>query len=503
MHHPSRCAVVALLSLAAASSCSAEATGPGELTGSQSSELRTPPSLNAKLPARSNGVLPKAAGPRTGTIHVVNVQLGAARDLGKLVEGDYDIASRKGDTVTIYATDQELTELEKSFHVVSIERRYDRSQPQRRPTGERGLGTYHSYESMTRDLAMYAAAHPSIARLSSVGKTHEGRDLWALRISDNPDAEEDEPELAYISSMHGDEILGVEMCMYFIDLLLKGYRTDARITHLIDNAEIWIMPLMNPDGFVSGDRYNAQGYDLNRSFPDGAETNIGNLLDGPAMGLSGRPVEVNAVMRWRAAHNFTLSANFHGGATVVNYPYDNDGHWGYSACPDDQLFIFLSKTYSSHNGPMWTSYEFDFGIVNGGDWYVIDGGMQDWVYRYLGGMEVTIELSDNKQPPQSQVPTFWHQNKESMLAFFEQGLMGIRGVVTDASSGAPVHAAVTINSNTHLTFTDPDVGDYHRLALPGTYTLTVRAPGYGTQTVSNVVVTEGNATRVDVELVAR
>ena len=108
---------------------------------------------------------------------------------------------------------------------------------------------------------------------------------------------------------------------------------------------------------MAGTRENAYGYDLNRSFPEGSPpNNFGNILDGPSMNLAGRPAEVRSTMQWMAANRFTLSANFHTGALVVNYPYDNDGLGSVnSPCPDDALFRQISETYSSHNTPMWNS----------------------------------------------------------------------------------------------------------------------------------------------------
>ena len=207
-------------------------------------------------------------------------------------------------------------------------------------------------------------------------------------------------------------------------------------------------------------------------------------------------------MQWSANQSFVLSANFHTGALVVNYPYDNDGLGSVdSPSPDDALFEYLAATYASHNPPMFASPYFPGGITNGAAWYAIDGGMQDWNYRYLGIDEVTIELSDTKWPAASLLPTLWNDNRESMLSYIEAVHIGARGLVTDAATGAPVYASVGVAGNAQPVFTDPDVGDFHRLLLPGTYDLTFSAPGYVSQTVHGVVVADGVETPVDVALV--
>ncbi len=378
-------------------------------------------------------------------------------------------------------------------------------QPEDEPIGDGAkldLGVYHDYAALTIALQEYAAAHPAISQLVSLGQSVQGRELWAMKITDNPAVEEDEPEVKYVSTMHGDEPVGTEMCLYLIDELLNDYATDPRITEFVDETEIWIVPLMNPDGREAGTRGNAHGVDLNRNFPDGAVSPIGNIFDGPPMDTAGRQVETVCVMEWSAEQSFSLSANFHTGALVVNYPYDNDGLGSvFSPSPDEDLFVHVSELYSVHNAPMWNSPTFFHGITNGAAWYSITGGMQDWHYRYLSCNEVTIELSDIFWPAESTLPGYWADNGESMLSYFEAVHMGARGLVTDAVTGAPVYAAVSVEGNEHRVYTDPDVGDYHRMLLPGTYSLTFSAPGYASRTIAGVEVADGATTRLDVRLV--
>ncbi len=363
------------------------------------------------------------------------------------------------------------------------------------------LGSYHDYAGVTSFLASYAASYSDVCSLVSLGQSVLGRELWALKISDNPLLEEDEPEFKYVSTMHGDERIALEMSLYLIDHLLTGYGSDPDVTELVDETEIWIVPLMNPDGLESGSRYNANGVDLNRAFPDGAVSSIGTVFTAPLTDFSEFEPEVAAIMQWGIANSATLSANLHSGALVVNYPYDNDGLGDVdSPTPDDALFEYLSETYSSLNLPMWNSSSFPRGITNGAAWYSMTGGMQDWNYRYLSCNEVTIELSDVKTPAESLIDAYWNDNRDAMLAYMGAVHMGIRGLVTDAVTGEPVYAQITIAGNAHPVYSDPDVGDYHRLLLPGNYDVTLGAPGYSSRTISGVSVIGEGPTRLDVEL---
>ena len=314
--------------------------------------------------------------------------------------------------------------------------------------------------------------------------------------------QEDEPEFAYIANMHGNEPVGMEMSLYFINELLSGYGTNTRYTDLVNNTELWIVPLMNPDGLQVNTRENANGDDLNRSFPDAVLSPFGNVLDGPAPAIADKPVEVRHLMNFSLANNVNLSANFHTGALVTNYPYDANGNGfaDYAICPDDALYRELSLTYSRTNAPMYNSPEFTQGITNGDEWYEVYGGMQDWNYRYTGNLHVTVELSNSFRPAAGTLPTLWNNNRDSMLNYASAVNWGIRGIVTNVNTGAPIRAKVTIVGNAAPVFTDGDIGDYHRVLLPGTYSVTISAPGYVSRTFNNIGVVGTTATRLDVKL---
>jgi len=406
----------------------------------------------------------------------------------ELILSGVDIAGVHGATARAHVSAERLAQLRSRGLTVEV-------LPETRDHYLGLTSGYHSHAELTAELQAIESSYPGICRLYNIGNSVQGRALWFMKISDNVDLEEDEPEFKYISSMHGDEVVGMELCLNLIQLLAGSYGTDPQITNLVNELEIWIMPLMNPDGYTMGSRYNAQGVDLNRDFPD--------RVNDPINTTAGRAVEVRHVMNWAFAHSTVLSANFHGGARVVNYPYDSDPNpWAnYSATPDDALIRELSLTYSRLNANMYNSPWFNQGITNGVEWYLIYGGMQDWNYVWQGCSEVTIELFDTKWPAYSQIAGLWNENRASMLAYMEAGLTGARGLVQDSVSGQPVNATVRVVGIDHDVFTDPDVGDYHRLLLPGSYSLRFSADGYQTQTVVGVVVGSGNATRVDVPLV--
>ncbi|MCK5378379.1 MAG: carboxypeptidase regulatory-like domain-containing protein [Acidobacteria bacterium] len=398
-----------------------------------------------------------------------------------------------------WGTPEDLEELERlgySFEVVAEERDpqaltmcTDPDGPPFEPPDS--WNCYPTYSQYVDLMTYYAATYPGLCRLVDLGGTQDGdHRLLALKISDTPDIEEDEPEFFYTATMHGDETAGYVLTLRLAHELLTLYATDSEISGLVDNLVIWINPLANPDGtFAGGDsnvsgsrRGLSNGADPNRSFPDpsaGDDPDAGSWY-----------TEVQAMIDLAEAESFVMSANFHGGAEVVNYPWDV---WS-ARHPDDAWYQTVSHIYADNaqaDSPSNYMSGFDDGITNGYDWYQIHGGRQDFMNYYYGCREVTIELSDAHTLDSNQLEAHWGYNRQAMLDFMKEARYGIHGLVTDATSGNPVAATIKVvghDSETYKTFAfaDPDVGDYHRPIEAGTWDLEFSAWGYVSQTVSNI-----------------
>lgn len=272
----------------------------------------------------------------------------------------------------------------------------------------KAFADYPSSQQVADKIRAIVAKNPKIMKLVSIGKSNKGKDLLFVKISDNVEMEEVEPEFKYISSMHGDEITGRELTTMLLEEIGDKYGKDAEITELVNNTEIWIMPSMNPDGSDMKQRANAKWSDLNRNFPD--------IISDSQSSANGREIETQAVMKFQATRQFSLSANFHGGTIVANYPWDSK----YDLHPLDAFVKELSTEYSERNPEMISSDEFPGGITNGAAWYVVRGGMQDWSYNWHNDLQITIELSHQKWPPYSQIPSFYKNNRDSMVHFMKQ-----------------------------------------------------------------------------------
>lgn len=268
---------------------------------------------------------------------------------------------------------------------------------------------YPTPEAIEKDLKAIALKFPGITKLYSIGKSAQSRDLWVMKLSKNARIEDRRPEFKYIANMHGDEIVGREIMLRFIKDCTENYGRDPKITTLLDKFQIHILVSMNPDGAATGTRSNGNHYDLNRDFPDFSTSDNQDSFDN-------RQPETQAVMKWQSEHKFKLSANFHGGAEVVNYPWDTVA----DRFPEETLIKELSREYAENAPYIAKSTYFENGITNGYAWYEVDGGMQDWSIYWRKDMQVTIELSDEKWPDYSRIDYYYKQNRPALIRLIER-----------------------------------------------------------------------------------
>lgn len=317
---------------------------------------------------------------------------------------------------------------------------------------------YHNYQALTAELRSLADAHPEIAKLTSVGKTVQNRDIWMMTISDQVEEEEGEPELLYIANMHGDEVVGRELSIYHLRRLLNEYGSNSRVTNLVNNSKMFVIASMNPDGFELRQRYNAESVDLNRDFPDFTSDNN----DTPV----GRAIETKGIMDLHASHHFVASVNFHGGEVCFNLPWDTKTNNPISErFGDDAVLSSMGRAWADSNPTMVANTGFDRGLTYGYEWYEVNGGMQDWSIFYRQSMHATVELSYSKWPQASYLATAWRENQEAMLAYHERALTGVHVQVVDSQGrNVPSFDLSVESANRSITYTQ---GFAHRTTTEG------------------------------------
>ena len=430
-------------------------------------------------------------------VYVVEVTAPDHDSLIVLLDAGYNVGSVYELTATMYLDEYEYDEvLALGYPTELVE-----VQPTA-PAQEKASG-YTTPAEIEILLTGYVQEYPNLCRTQVLGTSVNGNTIWAIKVASNPDTPADKPVVKFIATIHGDEPIGTELCLNFAEELLAGYGVDSYITDFLDRTVVWLVPMMNPDGFLLNSRRNAHSVDLNRAFPVYGTDYTSTWFDGAPLGDDVREPEVASIMRWSADVHCALSMHFHSGALVVNYPYDNEPgipSRTEAPTPDDEMFQYISLEYAVQNTPMYTGGNFPEGIVNGSFWYSITGGMMDWNYRFIGCPEVLVELSYTKKPDSALLPQLWLDNRNSMYAYAETAHIGIRGLVLDKNTDAPVWTKVLLEGNAQPVFSNPDYGNYHKLVLSGAYNVSYQAEDYITYYVDNVVVEEGPATRVDIAM---
>lgn len=349
--------------------------------------------------------------------------------------------------------------------------------------------TYSAYQSMMEAFPTQAQATGNRScTLLDLGTLNSGRKILGVRLNNGqPDGK---PKFLYSSTMHGDEVTGMMLMLRLIDEFCTS--NDSRILNILNNVDLFIFPNTNPDGTYYGGnnsmnqarRYNINGVDLNRNYKDYFN---GDHPDGNSWAL-----ETQWTMQLAQDYLFTMAANYHGGAEVMNYPWDAvyDNH------PDKAWWQLVSAEYVSNARTYSSSYMTDTyssGVTNGAAWYVITGSRQDYENAYGECREITVECSSTKKPSASTMPTYWNYNHTAMLAFIEQCTKGVHGFVYDAVTDEPlqgVSVSVENHDNNLSKVTSHNVGDFHRPIKGGTYTFTFTKDGYYPESIQ-VTVADG------------
>ncbi|MDN5328576.1 MAG: carboxypeptidase [Bacteroidales bacterium] len=342
---------------------------------------------------------------------------------------------------------------------------------------------YYTYQEVINIADSLANAYPTICQKILIGQSVQGRQLAVLKISDNVATNEAEPEIFFEAGIHGDEIGTVENIIRFARDLCRGYGINTQITNLVTTREIFLLLMVNPDGREAMSRYNANFVDINR---DG-----GYMWNGEGNSSAAwSQVETKAVRNFLNQRHFVVFTDYHSGTEFISYP------WSYRPNPaPDQVHINnLAAIYANNSGYSNIPYAAGYAGM-----YPINGSTKDFNYGLWGSVAWSIEISNSKQPPASQIYYYYNKNKPAMLALIQHAGYGIGGSVYDSITGQPVAARIRINGTIPF-YNDPEVGDFHKYVVPGTYNVEVSANGYQTKTITGVNVTAYNAVQLNISL---
>jgi carboxypeptidase T len=304
------------------------------------------------------------------------------------------------------------------------------------PAGDTG---YHSYTELTTEVAAVAAAHPNIVKRFSIGTSYQGRQLWAVKISDNVNVDEPEPEVMFDGTHHSDEHMATEMTLHILHWLVDGYGVDPRITNIVNYHEIWIVFLVNPDGAeydISGGRFhfwrkNRQpspgtssiGTDINRNYSyhwciDGRTSANPQAITyhGPSPFSSPEDRAMRDFLASRVVNGrqqIRMAITFHEYGRLVMWPY------GYTltdvpadmTTQDHASLSIIGKHMAATNG---------YRPEQASDLYISNGTSRDYQYGVYRIFAYTFELSAKDYPDDSLIASETGRNKEAVLYLIER-----------------------------------------------------------------------------------
>jgi hypothetical protein len=441
----------------------------------------------------------QAAPPEKHHLAAISLADGIAVHAAQQAGVALDCQSRlPNDVAEITVTDRQLAEMRRLGAQVQVllldledwyARRLAATRPPPKPSGidwsGGGMGGYFTLAEMEALLDQLASAYPSICTPKfSLGTSIEGRDLWAVKVSDNPTVDESEPEVRVDALHHAREPISMHATLYFLDWLLENYGTDPLATHLVNDREIWFIPAVNPDGY----EYNRSiapngggmwrknrrdngagsfGVDLNRNYAfewgyDNSGSS-GNPDDETYRGSapSSEP-EVAAMEAFIAGRTFRTAISAHTYADLWLFP------WGYTCAdpPNRSQFDGIAQWYTVDNhygeGPICQAL------------YSANGDTVDYDFGTFGTWSGTVEIgndSDGFWPAATRILPLLNENLRPFQRIALYAAAGLEGSdwswKESQGDGDPWHEPGEVQD---LALVVADVGT---LATNGTATLTV------------------------------
>ena len=404
-----------------------------------------------------------------------------SKTLADLSSHDIDIAgvNVKSKMIDVLVEDTQLRFLENHGYEVIVS---ETKGVTRKPDSE-----YKNPEEIESLVKTFNDRFPDITKRISIGKSLEGRDIWALKISDNPEMNEtDEPAVLFNSMHHAREIMTPEVSLDIIEYLLTNYRSDSKVTNWIDSTEIWVIPMFNVDGnnkmwnHDSWWRKNTRGgygVDLNRNYPAGWGSCNGSSANrssqtyrGPEPGSE---PETKAMMNFISKVRPVFDISYHSYSELVIYPFG----CGKKRTQTKEIVEGIGKKVA--------------GLINyepGTAWellYNADGGDVDWMYEAYQVIPYVIELNSRKEGFHPRYKK-WRdktvkRNRPGWQFLLERvHQSGLRGMVMDKSGNAVKGYTLKVykNNNGKKVFFQDYVGHeltgvYHLVLNPGAYTIEV------------------------------
>lgn len=299
--------------------------------------------------------------------------------------------------------------------------------------GPADAGLYHTYAEVEAALDSLQLAFPQLARVQVLGQSLEQRKILAIKISDSVAVEQAEPQVLFVGCHHAREWISVDLPLLLARHLLTRYHQDSRIRNLVDQGEIWIIPLLNPDGHqysVTTDRLwrknrrnngdGSFGVDLNRNYsyhwggPGSSGDTYSETFRGPS--AFSEP-ESQALRDFANSHAIVAMISYHSFSQLVLYP------WGYTAAaaPDKAVMAPMATAMADQ---IYQVHGKNYVPQQSADLYLASGDATDWLYGETRVPAYTIELRPASSSPgfilpESEIQPTFEENLPAALYLIE------------------------------------------------------------------------------------
>lgn len=434
------------------------------------------------------------------------------RDSLRLKKFDFKIRSHNGGKyIDATISESELARIKNSgFEVALLS-----GAPRRNTTVP---SSYKTHTEIEADVDLLKLKYPDLVKVEKIGESTTLRlPIRAIKISDNAEVREDEPRILFAGVHHAREPIGASICFKIMNSICEKYGHDAQVTRWVDNAEIWFVPLVNPDGYKyvlennisfpwwrknlrdnDGDGvFNplVDGVDLNRNYDynwnDGGDGKPGSWFYRGRLPFS--ESETGAVMNLAIRENFVFGVSYHSYGESILFPWGN-----YKRPPDIDLIVNIAGEMAANIRRQSGRGRYSILPLNGRV-----GQSSIWMYGHQRVIDFIIEVGNDYFPADESVSFIVQENQNGAFYLLNRLLeTGIRGHVFDSETRKPLFAEVEVleyaSDYVAPRKSDPDFGGFYRVLSAGTYTIEIRSEGYLTKVIPNVKVQQGKY--VDLEI---
>jgi carboxypeptidase T len=288
------------------------------------------------------------------------------------------------------------------------------------PEETRAEPIYHTYEEMTTEILDIAQENSSLVMVENLTTTYEGRTLWAVKISDSPQINDStEPDVLFMAGYRANSLISVEIAMYLLNHLTSNYGIDGFITELINTREIWIIPMVNPDGheYVGNETENWEknrrdnqdgtfGVNLNRNYDYEWGEDEHTSSDSVSQNYHGTGAfsepETQAIKNLVQSQDFVFSLSFSSNGEMITYP------WGYtnSSTSSDELFAEIAKDMAMYNG---------YSTAQSSQFEKNRGNADDWLYGDANVLPFTLYVGNEDIPQEGEIESIAQENLKACI----------------------------------------------------------------------------------------